>query len=72
MAMRLFTKKEFEEHLRNQLDLEPTGEKTSTTHVWKTKTGYYVLVPVMPRGERYPDYLLNDIYKQVSRIESES
>lgn len=70
MAMRLFTRAEFEEHLTNVLGLENTGEKTDTASAWKTASGRVILVPDL-EDEMNPDYLLDDVYEQVQRIESE-
>lgn len=69
--MRLFTKAEFEQSLIDQLGLEKTDLKTATAQIWKTQTGRSILVPILS-GRNNPDYLLDQVYKQVARIDSES
>ena len=70
MAMRLYTKAEFEDHLTKVLGLENTGNKTDTASAWKTLSGKVILVPDLEH-EKNPDYLLDDVYRQIQRIESE-
>lgn len=69
MAMRLFTEAEFEEHLKERLGLTPTDERTETTRFWKAASGHVVSVPVLDAGEKYPDYLLDEIYEQLRALE---
>ena len=68
--MRLFTRQEFEKFLIAQWGLEKTDEKTATTQVWRTQTGQAILVPIIT-GRNNPDYLLDEVQKQIARIESE-
>lgn len=75
MALRLYTKEEFETELREQLGLDRTETVTDTSRVWKTKKGFHVLVPlsgieIPEQGERYPDSWLAGIYKEVTRLDS--
>ena len=60
MAMRLYTKKEFEGEL-GKLGLSKTDYSTDTTYAWRTKDGKHIPVPLLPRGQRYPDYILDKI-----------
>lgn len=69
MAMRLYTKDDFESHLNEKLGLTKTEYKTDTTEIWVTASGCHVTVPVLEEDDVYPDYLLNEIYKQVDAIE---
>ncbi|HJX10496.1 MAG TPA: hypothetical protein VJ733_08335 [Candidatus Binatia bacterium] len=75
MALRLYTKEEFENELRQQLGLTPTGEITDVTQAWKTRCGRVVLVPlkgidVPELGERFPDSWMARIYLEVERVNS--
>ena len=75
MALRLYTKEEFEKELRQQLGLIPTGEITEMAQAWKTKSGKVVLVPLkgidLPEiGERFPDSWMARICLEVERVNS--
>jgi hypothetical protein len=70
MAMRLFSKDEFEAYLRDNLSLTKTDQRVSSAVIWKIKDGQFILVPELDDGDRYPDYLLNDIYLQIQRSKS--
>ncbi len=70
MAMRLYSKDEFEEDLRVKWNLAPTDHKTNTARLWKTSDGKYVVVPELPNGERYPDYLLHEVIEQLKAVKS--
>ena len=75
MAMRLYTKQEFEDELRRKLGLTPTDHLTATNRYWKTKSGKFVPVPLVGNditelGERYPDSWMAQIYLEVQRVES--
>ena len=61
MAMRLLTKKEFESYLTDKLDLKKTDMATDTTRIWRTKSGKCMSIPDLPRGQRYPDYMLDQV-----------
>ena len=69
MAMRRYTKAEFEAELTQKWKLQPTGEGTATTRAWKTPRGRHILVPVLPHGEAYPDYLLDRIVEILTTID---
>lgn len=47
MAMRLYTREEFEAELKDKWKLEPTNERTATTRAWTTPRGRFILVPVL-------------------------
>lgn len=65
MAMRLYTREEFEAELREKWGLKPTDHATKTTRAWITPNGDHLLVPVFPDGDRYPDHLLDKIVQQI-------
>ena len=69
MAMRLYSREDFESHLKENLGLTKTEHTTDTTEVWVTASGCHVTVPVLEKDELYPDFLFNDIYNQVEAIE---
>lgn len=73
MALRLYTKEEFEVELRARLGLVQTGKMTATTEAWKMKDGKAVLVPtrgvnIPDLGERFPDSYFATIYEQIERL----
>jgi len=75
MALRLFTKEEFEQELKEKLELTPTDECTDTACAWKTKSDRSVLVPIsgieLPDiGEMFPDNWVAEIIGQIEAIES--
>ncbi len=70
MAMRLFSKDEFEAYLRDNLNLTKTDQRVPSAFIWKTDGGQHIFVPELDDEDRYPDYLLNDIYLQIQRIKS--
>lgn len=74
MALRLYTRVEFEKALQNELGMTPTEEYTELTRAWKTRKGHFITVPknginVLEQGERFPDNWLAEIYKQVERLD---
>jgi len=69
MAMRLFTREEFEDHLSSQLNLTKTDLHTATADIWQTQSGVSILVPNLD-SQGIPDYLLDEIYQQIGKIES--
>jgi hypothetical protein len=69
MAMRLYSESEFEGELRESWGLSPTDYETETTKIWKTKSGKHVVAPKLPRGTAYPDYYLDQIIKEIKRLE---
>ncbi len=66
MAMRLYTKAELDAELRDKWRLTETKERTVTAVAWRTPNGKHVLVPVLPAGQRYPDYILDKIAEQLT------
>ena len=70
MAMRLYTKEEFEAELREKWDLIPTSEKFKTYRIWKTRKGHFLTVPILPAGERYPDYFLDTVLEQRKAVDA--
>lgn len=75
MALRLYTKEEFETELRNHLGLVPTDSVIDTARAWRTKKGRHVLVPMVgievpELGERYPDSWMAKIHLEVERVDS--
>ncbi|MDH5573261.1 MAG: hypothetical protein OEY89_15980 [Gammaproteobacteria bacterium] len=72
MAMRLFSKAEFEQHIQKQWGLTPTEIVTKTTKLWKTSDGLYISIPNLKKAETYPDYLLDVVISQIKEIKSQS
>lgn len=70
MALRLFSKEEFEQELKESWNLSPTNEGGDTFTLWHTSKGHYITVPKLPESERYPDYVLDGIIKQLETLES--
>lgn len=68
MAMRLFTREEFEKYLRDNLGLTETENKTRTSSAWETADGNYILVPILEGDGLYPDHLLDKIYEQIDKF----
>ena len=73
MALRLYTKEEFHKELSDSLKLKPTNETVDGARAWVTSTGKHVLVPengidAPELGERFPDYWMAEIYKQVEKL----
>lgn len=66
MAMRRYTKDELDAELREKWHLRETDQRTDTAVAWVTPNGKHVLVPVFPRGERYPDYIVDKIAEQLT------
>jgi hypothetical protein len=60
MSMRLFTKKDFWDELK-RYGLSETEYRTDTVSMWRASSGKYIPVPVLPRGQKYPDYMLDTI-----------
>lgn len=69
MAMRLYTREEFEDELREKWGLTLTDECLETARIWRTKSGNHVTVPLLPAGEAYPDYFLNEIERQLDSFD---
>ena len=65
MAMRLFSRDEFQNELR-RAGLEPTDFTTRTGRLWKTKGGQFISVP--EHAGTYPDSILEDLLRQVGRL----
>ena len=75
MALRLYTKEEFQKELSDSLKLSPTDETVGGARAWATNTGKHVLVPenginVPELGERFPDNWMAEIYTQVEKLEN--
>lgn len=70
MAMRLYTKDEFEAELKEKWELVPTDQKFKTYRIWETKKGHFLTVPILPAGESYPDYFLDTVLEQLSALDS--
>lgn len=68
MAMRLYTRDEFEEELVQKWNLTPTEERTETTRFWMTPNGKHISVPILPGGTRYPDYYIDEIERRLSAL----
>ena len=73
MALRLYTKAEFESELRNKHGLTPTEIVTGTTKLWKNKAGKHVSIPmkgidIPEQGEKFPDDWMAAIYKELERL----
>ena len=67
MAMRLFSKKEFQSELE-RAGLEPTETLTKTGRLWKTKDGLFISVP--ETEDQYPDSILESVLRIVSHLYS--
>jgi len=65
MAMRLYTRQELEQELREKWKLTPTKHRSGTTTAWRTPNGLHVLVPDFPKDARYPDYIVDRIVEQL-------
>jgi hypothetical protein len=73
MALRLYTKAEFEAELHDRLGLTSTDTVTGTARLWKNKAGKHVTVPmngvsVPELGERYPDDWMALIDRELERL----
>ena len=69
MAMRLYTRTEFEKELRTKWKLEPTEHQAAMFTIWKTPKGKHVMVPTLPKGTRYPDFYVDEIVEQLKRLD---
>ena len=65
MAMRLFTREEFQNELR-RAGLEPTESTTRTGRLWRTKDGQFISVP--EHTNTYPDSVLESLLRQIGRL----
>jgi len=70
MAMRLYTKAEFEAELKEKWGLTPTEQVFATFRIWRHECGGHLTVPELPRGERYPDHFLDGVIEQIERIKA--
>jgi hypothetical protein len=68
MAMRRYSRAEFESELSKKWQLEPTEHRTDTTIAWHTPKGSHVLVPAFQDAEQYPDHILNLIEDQLEKL----
>ena len=67
MAMRLYTKDEFEADIKQRWNIEPTDKRSSTAKLWKTQNGKYITIPEL---DQYPDYWLDVVRDNIAEVES--
>ena len=65
MAMRIFSKKEFQAELE-RAGLSRTDSATTTSRLWRAPNGQHVSVP--DHDGPYPDSILEDVLRQVGRL----
>jgi len=68
MALRIYTKEEFELELRSLWGLEPTDSTTQKTRFWKTPEGKFLTVPEFEDGDPYPHFLFGEIVNQINDL----
>jgi len=56
VAMRLYSRKDFESKLKEVYKLSPTDETVDDTRLWKTENDCYIAITELPEGHGYPDY----------------
>jgi hypothetical protein len=69
MAMRLYSRDEFEADIKARWKLEKTDHATASHGFWKTPSGRFITVPVL---EQYPDYMLDTVHEQLTAIDSDT
>ena len=70
MAMRRYTKREFEAELK-KLGLVSTDHVQGSVRFWRTQKGGHISVSILPPRERYPDHMLDEVIRQIARIDAE-
>lgn len=70
MAIRLYTRAEFEDELRRTVGLTSTGMQTATLEAWRTPDGNIIVLRVLPDGELYPHYMVGSAAQQASAVDS--
>jgi hypothetical protein len=68
--MRLYTKEDFEDELR-QLGLIKTDHEENTLEscrMWVDSEGHFFPVPEFPAGKPYPDYILDRLISSLEKI----
>ena len=65
MAMRLYSKQEFEAELREKYRLKPTHHHTATTRAWVTEEGDHLLVPSFTDDDRIPDHVIDRVVNEI-------
>lgn len=68
VAMRIYSKKNFERELKEVYRLSPTDETVDDTRLWKTENGCYIAITELPEGQDYPDYYLDIIIEHLSLL----
>ena len=72
MALRLYTREEYEEELRHTVGLRPAGMQTRTLEAWLTPEGNTILLRVLPDGGLYPHYMVGKAAEQAALIDNAS
>lgn len=65
MAMRLFSKVEFERELE-RAGLQRTDITTATSRLWRAPNGRHITVP--EHADHYPDSILEEILRQLGLL----
>ena len=65
MAMRLFSKADFEKELV-RAELVRTDITTATSRLWKAPNGAHITVP--DHAAQYPDSILEDVLRQLGLL----
>lgn len=70
MALRVYTREEFEAELKNTLGLHLVAEQTSTIEEWRTPKGHPILVRRLPDDELYPHFMVGKIAAKVRLLDA--
>lgn len=69
MAMRLYSRAEFEADIAERWKLKKSEHATANHSFWKTPSGRFITVPLL---DRYPDYMLETVHDQLAVIDSDT
>ena len=67
MAMRLYSREEFEADIAERWGLSPTENSTASVRFWMTRGGCHISIPVL---DHYPDYWLDEVKAQIEAVET--
>jgi len=68
VAVRLYSKEDFESEMKEVYKLSPTDETVDDTRFWKTENDCYIAITELPEGQDYPDYYLDIIVEHLSLL----
>lgn len=69
MALRRYTRAEFEEELQSKWNLTPTDVRTATAMIWRTPNGQHLSVPCTPDDEgRIPGYYIDLVAQRLNEL----